>query len=312
MEEIVEAVNSSEYDIVKMIILLNKFTYDGMETLLNYFIYKLLEKKMPEKIFIEIIEYINNNNFDFTKVKHIEDLIEYIQEEGYINGSTILKTFYYIRNFNNEIEKFTYILLGSRCTLQQKVITLKLKFDEIDTIDFNNKIIQLYKIMTEAKEYILSFDKMTSYSKLNIEQQQQNENIYKNEMINRLILLKKYYGIRYLLSINIKIITVSDFIGMSYKDANKYYFGCIKIIKKNMNNHLRLFHNYMKLRKLINETDIQDIDQDIDIDNDIDNDIDDDEDNNEMDVKYPDTIIISDNNDDNLLKNVLTRFNDTR
>lgn len=53
----------------------------------------------------------------------------------------------------------------------------------------------------------------------------------KIEINNRLKLLVEYFGIYYLRSINIKIISSNEFEDLSYDDSISYYTDCIDIVK---------------------------------------------------------------------------------
>lgn len=281
MEDIIKAIGKSEYDMAAMLILLDNLEVNDLEKLLYFFVYKLIDRKMTESMFIEMIKYINRTKLDFSSLKHIKQIKELLKEENYYSGSNLLIILCDIKNITNELSKFINIILKSdESIMYDKTIKIFLADNnEIRPIIYNFEfLINFYEIINEAANYIRSFGKITIIThpliytnnknnyddkeienKLNISKYKckykckyiidQFENNCKNEILDRLILLKNYFGINFLADIDIIIITIDDFLGMKYNDIVKYYFDCIKKIKRHINNHIKLYKNYIRLYK---------------------------------------------------------------
>lgn len=275
MEGIIEAVRKCEYDMAAMLILLDHLKQDDLEKLLYFFVYKLIDGKITEQIFIEMIDYINRINIDFTSIKHIKQITELLIDENYSTGSELLTILCDIKNISNDLSKFINNILKSNGILKKKIRSVVP--DDPDSKKYNFKImIKLYNIIHEAEKYIKSFERLAinahpsnfpnknDYTLIRGEHYLKSENrisrkytqnfiieqfeyYCKEEILNRLILLKNYFEIYFLASINVDIITIDSFIEMKYNDVIKYYFVCSKKIKRSINNHLRLFKNYIRL-----------------------------------------------------------------
>ena len=275
MEEIVKAVNNAEYDTAAILILLDNLDHGDLEKLLYFFVYKLIEKNITERTFVEMVNYMNRTKIDFTVLKQIKQLSELLADEKYNIASELLMTLRDMKNINNELTKFIDGVLNSNGILHHKIKDLLLD-------DINNKygvdiITKSYDILHEAKEYVKSFSKLSHKHPSNFginKDDTENiiekfENNCKNEVMERLILLRHYYGIHFLSNIGIAIITVNDFIAMKYNGTIKYYFGCIKKIKRNIRNHLKLYKNFIRLHKYYNNliSNFSDLDNQINLDN---------------------------------------------
>lgn len=264
MDEIIKAIGKSEYDVAAMLILLDHLEQDNLEKLLYFFVYKLIDKKITEIIFIEMIDYINRTKIDFSAIKHIEQISELLIDKNYKTSSRILITLYEIKNINNELSKLISDILKTNGILKKKIRSI-ISSNTTNKAHQFEVIIKLYNIICETKKYIKAFNKISINihpSKLpninnlastkeailnpNIEQ---FEYYCKEEILNRLILLKKYFGIHLLANMNVKIITLDNFIEMNYNEKIKYYFCCSKNIKKSINNYLKLLKRYIKLQK---------------------------------------------------------------
>jgi len=275
MEDIIKAVGKSEYDTAAMLILLDHLEQNDLEKLLYFFVYKLINEKITEPIFIEMIDHINRTKIDFCELKHIKQITELLVDENYSISSELLTLLCDLKNLNNELSKFINVILKSEGSLNYKIKNVT-QNDNIDNKIYSlDIVIKLYNIINETEKYIRSFGKLalsahpSNYPGKNsrfltdVEGELRNENTKskytrhfiieqfesycRDEIVNRLILLKNNFGIYYLANIGVSIITINNFNEMNYNEAVKYYYECIKKIKRNISNHLRLFKNYIRL-----------------------------------------------------------------
>lgn len=274
MEEIIKAFSNTEYDVVAMLISLDNLEQHDLEKLLYFFVYKLIDKKMSESNFMVMIDHINRTKIDFSSLEYINQINELLIKGNYNTASELLILLYDIRNISNELVKFINSIVKSEGILNDKLKNIVT--DNIHRIDNTEIINKLFSVISESEVYIKSFGKLainshpTSYNNFEsnllidslicTELKYNSKDIakhfefyYKEEILNRMILLKKYYGLYFLANININIITVNNFVEMKYNDAVNYYFDCIKKIKRNLNNHLKLYQNYIRLFEHYND-----------------------------------------------------------
>jgi hypothetical protein len=272
MEGIVKAIGRSEYNMAGMLILLDNLTQGDLERLLYFFVYKLIDKKITEPMFAEMIDYMNRTKMDFSSLKHIRQITELLNDENYNIGSELLIVLCDIKGIGRELSKFINSVAKSEGTLCNRIKgILSNDADGLCSVAYNFEvIIKSYSIVSEADKYIRSFSKLAicaypsncskstdeivdgilvdSKSKYSSKYlMEQFEGYCRDEVLNRLILLKNYFGIYFLANVNIDVITVSDFTNMKYSDTIKYYFECVAKIKRSTSNHIRMYKNYIGL-----------------------------------------------------------------
>ena len=268
MEDIIQAVCNEEYETASMLILLNKLDHNDMEKLVYFFVYKLIDKKINETIFVEMINYVNRTAIDISSLVHIKDIIELLSDENYTIATEILQVQCDIKKIENIIRDF--LRKFKRCN--NLVYNNKFATPEYGSNNDENMISKSYIIVSEADKYIKTFLKISTnlhpsisinknilissepqvldkkYSKYDLDFIiNQFEGSYKQELLDRLTLIVKYFGIIYLSSIGVDIITESEFNAMRYNESIKYYFRCIKKIRKNFSIYLKLYRNYFRL-----------------------------------------------------------------
>lgn len=275
MEDIIKAIVELEYEVAYVLIILDKLDQKDLEKLLYFCVYKLIDKKINQFIFIELVKSINKTRIDYTKIKHCKSIIEILISENYQYASEFLYLSIDIKNISKELTKFIDLIIQSKGSLR---IAVK-KITENDRIFSFDVLAKLYNVISESDKYIRSYNKLSSYPSNNndnindsnsdseIESNQEVisktdktqikynyeyiaehfESNCREEIINRFSLLKKYFGLYFLANVNVPIIMNTDFEQMSHNDIIKYYFDSIKKIKKSINNHIKLYHNYFRI-----------------------------------------------------------------
>lgn len=291
MEGIIKAIGKSEYDTAGMLILLDNLKQDDLEKLLYFFVYKLIDKKMTESMFIEMVNYIGRTKIDFNILKHIKQIIELLLDNNYNNGSELVVVLCDIKNVSRELSKFINYLFETDGEINKKIL-ICLYDDNPETetkpeiYNFEN-IIKSYNIINEIERYIKAFNKLAvnahpSSLNENENNEESEEELQilckkrkskytvkyitdqfeahcKDEIFNRLVLLRKYFGIYLMSIIGIEIITTHDYHSMKYTDIVHYYFESIKKIKRYINNHIKLYKNYIRLYEHYNDLVNEDI-----------------------------------------------------
>ena len=231
MEEIIKNIMICEYDQVAMLILLDNLEQNDLEKILYIFVYKLIDKKIDENVFMNIMKYIFKTKIKFNLINNIKQITDLLNDENYDKSYELLTIACDMETIYNDIQNFITIIFKSEGKIKRNI--------DINTFDHN----KIYDMLYDAKIYIKSFEKLASYSN-NVDG---CEFYCREEILNRLILLKKYFGIYFMSIIGIKIITLDDFLAMKYNDIIEYYFDCVKLIKRILYNHIKILKNYKRL-----------------------------------------------------------------
>jgi hypothetical protein len=225
----------------------------------------LIDRKLTESQFVEMVDYINRTKIDFVLLTRIKEIIDLLADDNFNIGSELLVVLYDIKKISKGITKFIDTIIKSDSFFSEKMKSIDME---------DNLTLKSYNVITEAEKYIKSFMKLAINSpseknKNNVTPEIENdlsigtnkkkskyehkfiieqfESNCKEEILNRLILLKNYFGIEFIGSLDITIITIADFDEMKFNDSVKYYFDCVKKIKRCIGNHLILYKNYVRL-----------------------------------------------------------------
>jgi len=318
MNKLLEYYNNNDFENVKNNILTSDYDEEKLNSICNFFIYKLLNKQIKEFIFVKIIDTMIKTKFNILSVKNIKLIINLLYNYNLICSGTILK----IICEKKIIE--TYILnvfkIINKDSKLWNLILVNLGLDDFTKLIFDENINKLENIFKSLKKYLKSYSNIIRIEKqFLIGNFRYDDDFIRNEhefniteeIINRLVLLVDFFGINYLTHIKIKIIRESQFRQMSFNEKQLYYYNNISILKS---------HNYLLINKinilidLINQYKkiFNIISNNSDIDNDIINDeieyLDtltnyklNDSDSLFMDLKEYDNVKLIDDNEKNLL-----------
>lgn len=263
MERIVQSFEEGDYDMVAMLVLLDNLAQGELERLVHFFVYKLVDKKIPEFVFVELMQYTARTRIDFGLLKHIKEIIELLGDDNYNVASELLIVLCDMKDASKRLNKFiedaiSDSVLGSRL-LDVGVLTGGGE-------GIGNEVVFLMAI-GDAERYIKAFTKPplslpddmspggTNTPVKKYDQKYINEQFeiyYREEILNRLILLRNYYSLKLLENIKVDILSIIDFDNLSYTEAVIYYCLCVKKIKHCMVMNMKLCKNYISFREHYN------------------------------------------------------------
>lgn len=197
-----------------------------------------------------------------------------ITETEYINNFTGFQTTDIDDIKNNIIKlqksdksiafKFTIVSYMREMIYYKLLDVVDLDDNGISNIDINNesdsrerlmnKVIDLKTLVQNDLVYLKAFKSVTSYLDA-IPPDQSNEIlsdadiIWKEEIINRLILLVDRFGIEFIKSYDIELITIQEAFSMKYEVLTKYYMNVVKEIAFNLKNIEKLCNTYIDLER---------------------------------------------------------------
>jgi len=279
MERIVQSFEQADYDLVAMLILLDNLTQEELEKLVHFFVYKLVDMKISEYVFVDLMQYSARTKIDFSLLKHIKEIIELLCDDNYNIASELLIVLCDIKDTSKKLNKFIEDASGEMSIFGCKLADVGLISGSGDMIDNENIFLMA---LNDAEKYIRSFTKpplnlpdditptnssdpprsptsmgsasaskdVKKYDQKYISEQ--FEIYYREEILNRLILLRNYYSLKFLENIKVDIISVNDFDNLNYSEAVMYYCICVKKIKYCMTTNMKLCKNYISFREHYN------------------------------------------------------------
>ncbi len=242
------------YIFTKNFVALEKCAYvvnDDYSNLIHYIIYSAVRTLfiITDRELYKILYIILTKNYNI-----------YIQEIGVL----LIKLVYNNNNKYTNCHKFLNIYAQYQ--------TNKIKLDDIvchlnsnmksnrclitnvpEKITVDN--ISLYSRM--LKDVLRSFVDMQFLQILKLKNKSSSSKVWEDinteEIINRLDQLKKIFGLKFIKSLNIKILTVNDFIEYTYDDKIKYYLICIECINTYLDLAQATFNSYSKLKDTLDD-----------------------------------------------------------
>jgi hypothetical protein len=218
-----------------------------------------INKTLSEDKFIEISNYFFINTLKLTEVITSKNIINLLYDKDLHRSYKFMTVLYARTELEIKISHFISILHLSNKSSIFKIFTTRELTDLPVIIDY----IKTQKSFQTIKTYIKSFNKMPLCIDIN------NKNIkgytkeyiinehmsnYREEVINRLILLSKYFGTYILQEAQCTVYSYNDVIEMKYQVLYKYYLKTVKKIKgyfKFINLLIKLFNKSNKLCLLL-------------------------------------------------------------
>ncbi|AYV81273.1 MAG: hypothetical protein Harvfovirus24_9 [Harvfovirus sp.] len=261
MERIIQSFDQSDYDMVSMLILLDNLNQDELEKLVHFFVYKLVDKKIPEYVFVDLMQYTSRTRIDFGLLKHIKEIIELLCDDNHNIASELLIVLCDMKDISKKLNIFIRDACGD--------VILGEKMNDVGEISGSGEGIgnesMLLMAMSDAEKYIKAFtkpplslpDDISSGAK-EVKKYDQKyitelfEIYYREEILNRLILLRNYYSLTFLEKIQVDVISIDDYEKLSYSEAVIYYCICVKKIKHCIATNIKLCKNYISLKEHYN------------------------------------------------------------
>jgi hypothetical protein len=235
----------------------------------NYFI--ILDELSNKNKFIKFIEYINNN-FNKIKLSKLELLIKIILKKIIdFDGKLDNKEFYkfydnikdednkeLINNFINFYDNLEIINKNYKLIIFILVKSFKDYYIKLKDIDVSSK---LDNILLEKIDCLIEFEiykHYNSFFELNLNRvffkrlkECKDENvkiIYTNEMISRLIGLRKIFSLELIEILDIKKITIDNFYKLEYLERVNYFLN----FYNKTNNIFKIFLKILSFKKRFN------------------------------------------------------------
>lgn len=229
---------------------------DSIDSATNayYFVYYELLKSKDENKYVSLLDNFLSQSFQnaiqFVDVRNIKKLIFHLERLN-LNFAYKITLYNYIKSDlaikilkSCKTNKNANILLGGEGTLVEKIYGIKeCMIDDINYMDHYESLSLTFG--DSAAELTDSIQEKTMNQ--NIKQKWMDET--KDEAINRLNLLVKYFGLKTLLHFKIKCVTLSEAKNMKFKKIIKYYNKVIKKIKTCLAKCIAYCNAYIEIEK---------------------------------------------------------------
>jgi len=237
----------SNIESVKIADIINNLNDMELEKLIYNYANKLVDKDIEEETFIKFVDCISRTKFHISSLKHISTIVDLFEMENYTFANSIICTVI-------KIEKIYIIIINNLIELQKSksmIGKLSRSINLGDEFIKKNILISRIRMLYNCMDvYMKSFDFV------------QNQNIIadelltinnKEEIMNRIILLVKYFGLNVMILANVDIITVNEYKYFNLCDAYAYYQSVIDKIKNYIAQSIDVFDKYVELNNIHNK-----------------------------------------------------------
>lgn len=249
MEKVAKAIIKKDYDSIKNNI--QSLDYSDIIKILylvsNLIIKSLLDDKDSFLCLKYIFKYTSLNMMSFNKAKSLLDIID--KEKFHFTFKIMIFKYNYDL-FEQKFQETLRLFIDSQGHIK-KLFTEKMSFDEFKDVilDVMQPLIKSF----DERKFINSL-KMTS---IIIKNEDVSEQIWKlintNEMVDRLCLLVKRFGLNTLMSWKVKCITIQEFISFDFDDQVKYFSKCCRKINNRLNEFKSDILIYSNMRSVLND-----------------------------------------------------------
>jgi len=217
-----------------------------LERLLYTYANKLVDKEIGEDIFVKFLDCIIKTKLNISSLRHISTIIDLLEMENYIMAKSIMCTIIEMEN----------LFIVMTCNLEKiqksKSMIGKLSRSILSSdglIEKDQRMIQIRNLYHNMNIYIKSFDFIQNINAINNQTLTINN---KEEIINRISLLIKYFGLNFMIMSSVNIITIDDFKYFDLNDAHTYYQDVLDKIKNHVSCYINICDKYIGLYKIYN------------------------------------------------------------
>ena len=245
LEEIVELINAKKYINVMKIISRDELNQTELEKLIYYLVYDLIKYDMEQKTFVKFMSTFIQTKIDMRIISLDKQIIQLLIDYEYKIPAKSLKLLHKIKH--DELE-LTYFMesFNSKMKLQFPNNLITIKFYEELVILQNyvkafskmniNPNIDILETEDIQKQFRINKDTLYDHYKTNI----------KDDILQRIILLKHRFGFKMLNDMHIDIITIDEYNMMPLEETIKYYCTIMKKIKRYVNDIIKTYCSYVR------------------------------------------------------------------
>lgn len=207
---------------------------------------KLLESGDEEHYIYSLKDCSDKHIQHFMHIKHINKYLFYLEDQNFLLAYKVSILFYVLSRLLNDVLYFTNYENKNYLTCTQSILSKMIKLKQ--NIDSYKKIIK--NDDTQDKEIIYSLQD----SKYNKIKKNIDENIVRIEIVDRLLNLKKTFGLHILKLLKFLPITYDESKTLTNNEFTLYYNNNIDKITKNINKCIERCNAIIDITYVINST----------------------------------------------------------